>query len=288
MKQCFSFFLCVLFGLSFYSCQSDEPGGEPDPLMINAERRGTLIDGGQISDVSLYCIEKKGKPKGESSNTYYHRIKTVGGYSDFYLKLEFGRNEGGYQPESTEEIRSIAEIEGNYYKTKSSFIVEEYDKFKLGNHCDAEWPDLFTAYTNGEVSITCDKVLYGEEPETNLDKYFSVNKVFVESGYIIENRECLPVGIENPKMLYNFGEEIPSDMDKFFVKGTWLQPQYYLQFKELPTEKYDELTLSVTFPMIREHVRNYAVAKYRGETVTTPKLTEDVFKADCPIKFDWE
>lgn len=284
MKQCFSFLLCVLFGLSFYSCQSDESGDELSPVEIDADPTGFLIDGGEISDVGFYCLEKQQPVLGEISYYDYCRMtKTVGSYSDFYLQLKFNRNAPFYQTDDADEMVAIGKIEGDYEKSKSLFIVEEYEKYRHNNQRDEQWPNLFTAYTNGEVSITCDKVLFGEEPGTNLEKYFNVNK-----GLTDLDSRCLPVGIENPRMLYNFGEEIPSDMDKFFVKGTWLQPQYYLQFKELPTEKYDELTLSVTFPMIREHVRDYAVAKYRGEIVTTPKLTEDVFKADCPIKFEWE
>ena len=119
-------------------------------------------------------------------------------------------------------------------------------------------------------------------------EYGLATKDDIEEFVEYARSRCLPIGIENPRMLYNFGDDIPTDMDKFFVKGTWLQPKYYLQFKELPTERFDELTLTVTFPMIREHVWDYAVAKYRGEDITTAKLTEDVYKAECPIKFEWE
>lgn len=287
MKQYFSIFLCVLFGLSFYSCQSDEPG----PSSYYRDWKGILGDGGQIDGVTLYCIEKFNSHIGEPHYRYNPRIKTLNNYSDFYLQLELYINPSlYYQSDDSLEMGMVTKYEEDYYKTISQFMVEEYDRWKYKTKSLIEWPIFASAYINGEVSITCDKVLFGENPGTNLDKYFSVNKFYAENDQFIENAgfNCLPIGIENPKMLYNFGEEIPSDMDKFFVKGTWLQRKYYLQFKELPTEKYDELTLSVTFPMIREHVRNYAVAKYRGETVTTPKLTEDVYKADCPIKFEWE
>ena len=284
MKQYFSFLLCALFGLSFYSCQSDEPA----PVEVAIDPRGNLWDGGQISGINFYCIEKKRPILGEMSYyDYYRMTKTVGSYSDFYLQLEFNIN--GYPPLTTDDMQ-IAIIQDDYEKSKSLFIVEDYDRFNQAITGEVGWPSLFTAYTNGEVSITCGKVLFGEEPGTNLDKYFNVNRFYAANDKFVENAgsRCLPIGIENPKMLYKFGEEIPSDMDKFFVKGTWLQPKYFLQFKELPTEKYDELTLSVIFPMIREHVRDYAVAKYKGEAITTAKLTEDVFKADCPIKFEWE
>lgn len=278
------FLLCILFGTTLFSCQSDEPG----PAEVDIDPKGSLWDGGQISGIGLYCIEKKHPILGEMSyDDYYRMTKTVGSYSDFYLQLEF--KERGHDAPSADDVQIII-IQEDYEKSKSSFIVTEFDKFRQKNQRDAEWPDLFTAYTNGIVSITCDKVLYGEEPGTNLEKYFNVNRFYAEDDLFVEyaRSRCLPIGIENPRMLYNFGDDIPTDMDKFFVKGTWLQPKYYLQFKELPTERFDELTLTVTFPMIREHVWDYAVAKYRGEDITTAKLTEDVYKAECQIKFEWE
>lgn len=284
MKQYCSLFLCILCGVTLFSCQSDEPG----PVDVYIDPKGSLWDGGEISGLNFYCIEKKSPILGEMSyDDYYRMTKTVGSYSDFYLQLEF--KERGHDAPSADDAQIII-IQKDYEKRKSSFIVEEYEKYRYDNPLVAEWPILFTAYTNGVVSIACDKVLFGEEPGVNLDKYFNVNRYYGVHDMFVENAgsRCLPIGIENPRMLYNFGEEIPHEMDKYFVKGTWLQPKYYLQFKELPTEKYDDLTLTVTFPMIREHVWDYAVAKYRGENITAAKLTEVVFKADCQIKFEWE
>ena len=283
MKHYFSFLLCILSGITLFSCQSDEPG----PAEVYIDSKGSLWDGGEISGIDFYCIEKYNSHIGEPYYQYNPKVKTLKNYSDFYLQLEFKTK--GHDAPSAADAQIII-IQKDYKKSKSSFIVTEYDKFRQKNQRDEEWPNLFTAYINGVVSIACDKVLFGEEPGTNLDKYFNVNRYYAVHDMFVENAgsRCLPIGIENPRMLYNFGDEIPSDMDKFFIKGTWIQPEYYLQFKELPTEKYDELTLSVTFPMIREHVWDYAVAKYRGKAVTTAKLTEAVCKADCPIKFEWE
>lgn len=273
MKQYLSYLFCMLFGMTLFSCQSDESV----PLEFPAPVIGLVMDGGEISDISLYCIEKNNPHIGEIYYEYNPKVKTLKNYSDFDLLLELNRNGGYYHSDDMGEMNSIGKYELDYIKSKSLFIVEDYKRYRFEEK-DLPWPDFFAAYTNGEVSITCNKRLFGEEAGTNLEKYITVNMAC----------QCLPTGIEAPKMLYKFGEEIPSEMNKFFVKGTWLQPKYYLQFKELPTEKYDDLTLTVTLPMIREHVRDYAVAKYRGETITKAKLTEDVFKADCQIKFEWE
>ena len=280
MKHYFPFLLYALSGLVLFSCQGNELDG---PLPGPAPTR-LLGDGGTVSGVNLYCIEKHNSHIGEPYYLYYSRVKTVESYSDFYLQLELYQNAGlYYQSDDIEEMGSIEKLELEYYKRKSAFIVEDYENYRNETKSSMVWPELITAYTHGEVSITCDKALFGEGPDTNLNKYFMVNK-----GLTDMDSKCLPIGIDSPRLLYRFGEEIPSDMDKFFVKETWLQPKYYLQMKELPTERYDSLTLYLTFPMIREHVRDYAVAKYRGKDITAPQLTEDVFKAVCPIKFSWE
>ena len=288
MKHYYFSFLCVLSSIIMCSCQSDE---SVPARYWGGDAKGLLGNGGQISAISLYCIEKYNSHVGEPHYEYNPRVKTLNNYSDFYLQLELYINPSLYfQSDDSVEMGMVGKYEEDYYKTKSQFMVEEYDKWKHETKRLIEWPVFASAYVNGEVSIVCNKMLFGEEPGTNLDKYFNVNRYYGVHDMFVENAgfNCLPIGIENPRMLYNFGEEIPHDMDKFFIKGTWLQSKYYLQFKELPTEKYDDLTLTVTFPMIREHVRDYAVAKYRGEAITKAKLTEDVFKADCQIKFEWE
>ena len=277
MKKCIFMVLYGLVCLFCQSCQSEDIEANDNHSItdeINANIEGTLLDGGEISDISLYCIENNKSMIGKQWYEYYPATKTVSDYSSFKLILMLNRNAPIYVANDIDERASIAKIEYEYVKEKSQFIYENYKKYKESN--PARWPDLFTSYINGELSITCDKVLFGEQPGTNLSLYFTVS---AESP-------CIPIGIENPKLLYEFGEELPVEVQKLFAKGTWLQPEYFLQFAKLPSEKYEDLTLHVTLPMIIEHVRDIAVSKYKGINLDN-KYSESVFKTDCLIKFNW-
>lgn len=206
---------------------------------------------------------------------YYPKTKVVQDYDAFKLYLFLNRDAYTYMSDNVNEMRSISKIEDECCREKSLFILEDYKEYK--NKDSVGWPVLFTAYTNGEVSVTCDKMLFGEKAGANLSSYFSIS---AESA-------CIPIGIENPRLLYRFGEEIPNNLSELFVRGTWLQPKYILQFAKLPSEKYDELTFNISFPILIEHMRNYAVAKYKGKELAS-KYSEVTYKAECRIKFNWK
>ena len=275
MKKSVLFFMCLFMSLGFVSCQDEEDNVLPDEIYVN--REGHLIDGGQIFDISLYCLENQHSTIGEMWYDYYKRVKTVPDYESFHLRLILNRTAGRYVTDDKEEMYQIGQYELEYEKEKSRFILDSYNNYKENHPGGLEWPTLFTAYVNGEVTITCDKVLFGKEPGEDLSQYFSVKS----------RTNCLPVGIENPKLLYDFGDEIPTEWSKLFVDGSWLQPEYRLVFAEQPGEKYEEITLSVSFPMIIENYRNIAVDKYRGKEGGT-RRTEHVHKSECLIRFHWE
>ena len=44
----------------------------------------------------------------------------------------------------------------------------------------------------------------------------------------------MAVGIENPKMLYAFGSDLPETMDQYFPNETWLQPRYEITLVRSP------------------------------------------------------
>lgn len=272
---------CVFICTYYLSCQKDDVGAgnndgltglTPDEIKINSE--GTLLDGGLISDMGMYCLEHN-TVYGELWYDYYPRTKTVSDYHSFDLCLMLYRDGFFYKTDDVNEMGDIAKMEMDYYKEKSSFIYDDYKNYK--KMAPVGWPTLFTAYVNGEVTITCDKALYGQEPGTNLTPYFTM----------VTEITCLPIGVENPKLLYSFGDHIPTTMSKLFVDGTWLREKYLLHFSEQPSEKYDELTLAITLPMTKEHVRDYAVEKYKGMEPET-KYSDAVYKSECKIKFNWK
>lgn len=276
MKKVFLFF-CICICMFFQSCQSGEIEANTEDIKdeVNADPEGMLLDGGEISDISLYCIENNKSMIGEQWYEYYPKTKTVTDYDSFKLYLILNRNASVYTSDNKEEMASIGKIESEYQKERSTFISVSYRKYRQNN--DIDWPVLFTAFVNGDLTITCDKLLFGEQPGTNLLSYFTV----------FSDSPCVPMGIEDPQFLYNFGEDRPTDASKLFQKESWLQPEYHLEFSKQPSEKYEELTFSISLPMTIEHTRDIAVSKYRGQEVSQ-KYTEAVYTSKCQIKFNWK
>ncbi len=266
MKKTTIILLCCMLTAVFSACESesDDVGNSPMP-----DREGLLIDGGRISKVGLYCLEYN--PVYDSWSSYYPKVKTLNDYSDiasFCLWLHDER--WVYTTDNLEEMMAITSLEEDYCRKKSSFILDVYkQKNKPG------WPDFYTAYTKGEVTITCDKTLFGEAPGTNLTQHF----VIYDNGCII------PTGVESHELGYISCGDPTTLMSERFPVGVWLQPKYTMQFQTFPEEKYDSMTLRLTMPLIIEHTTEYAVETYKGKN-PTPKFTEEVFTAECPIKFN--
>lgn len=277
MNKFKSLFFYSFLVISLLSCQSNEDTNNNDIPSFYVDSAGRLIDGGEVSHISLYCDENKHTIFGLHPLDYFATTKTVKDYDAFRLLLYFHLDRWQYTSNDEDEMKAIKTIEFDYNKSKAMFIYEDYQNKRKANY-KVEWPDgMLTCYINGEVSITCDKVLYGEQPGANLSSHFTV----------LQHIPCLPIGVEAPRLLYSFGDEIPNVASELFVKGTWLLSKYYMQFLTKPAEKYDELTLYITLPVITESMRDIAVAKYKGIEPAS-KYTESVLKAECKIKFNWE
>ncbi|MDO4526257.1 MAG: hypothetical protein Q4B61_13105, partial [Bacteroidales bacterium] len=238
--------------------------------MPPADLTGWLYDGGKISAVNLCCREKGNGLQDEATT------KTVKDYDAFEMKISIDGNGNSFSTIDLELDRTISALTKDYFFKRSTPVAKEFQKFKDTTNSPISWCPLFSAYSNGEVSITCDKTLFDETPGTNLMKYF--NNTAIISG--------IPVGIEETKMYRNFGEPL-NNMNQVFPVGAWLYPSYYFELKEKPTEKYDSLIFSLTMPIIREHVRDYVAAQYLGKEPDS-LFTHRVFKSDCLIKFDWK
>ena len=276
MKTLKFLLLCLLVGVCFLSCAEDDSEEPIEGLALPVE--GTLLDGGRISGVDLYCREYDREFTGKSWETYCAETKTVQDYDDFFLNLMIHKAAYRYTPHDTSEMSAIARLEKEYEKKKSQFILDGYNEYKNSGLCEPGWPVFFTAYTNDEVTVTCDKTLYGEEPGTNLSSYFTI---------LPDVCPCLAVGKEDSKLLYRFGEELPTRMSDLFVVGCWLSPDYILTFAEKPSEKPDELTLYLSLPITKEYIWEYAVEKYRGNNPSVI-YSDSVYKAECKIKFEWD
>ena len=264
----------ALLGIMMCACHNDDDDEIIPPAPV-PEVEGRLLDGGTISDIGLYCIENDDAAMiGQNWVDYYAKTKTVKDYSDFKLYILLNQNASIYTTNDLNEMSAISQQEIAYEKEKSAFMLEDY--LNYAEHAKYGWPNFLTAYLNGEVTVTCDKSLYGETPGENLSKYFTVTTENV----------CLPVGKESATLLYKFGDELPTEMPLYFVDGSWLQPEYHLQFAVRPTIKPDQITLNVSIPMTIEHERDYVVAQLKG-IEASPMYTDTVFRAECLIKFDW-
>lgn len=274
MKKCDFLILSVLVCLLCQSCHNEEIEDIEVTENIPANRVGMLYNGGNIFKIRLECLaEYHTTMPSEEWLEYYCSTNTVPDYSSFCLRLSLGQR----NTTICNTTMRLAKLKYEYLKEKTLFIYESYKNYTPQPLLGVDWPNLLTAYLNGELSITCDKILFGEQPGTNLISYFTASG---SSG-------CIPIGIENPKILYDFGEEIPTEAPKLFIKETWLQQFYHLRFAKQPNEKYEDLTFHVSLPMIRENVDNIVVSKDKG-TEPVNQFSEAVFTADCTIKFNWD
>ncbi len=273
MKSILSTLLCALCVLSLNSCGDDE---NTDSVWGNSEPppfRPYILEGGRISDIGLYCVPPNGGT-GETWYDYYKGTKTLTNYSDAEFILMPNTNAWVYNTDDLEEWTAISKLENKYQEEKTLFMYEDYKE--CIKHAVTWWPDYFSAYINGDVTIVCDKTLWGEAPGTNL------------IGHFIDRHHtpCMPVGIENPALACRFGEKIPENLQERLINGAWVKTKYILKFTTEPTEKYSELTFHLTMPMRIEHIRDYAVAKYKGEDAV-PVFTNHMFETDCKILFEW-
>ena len=275
MKHLTLLTLLLLFALGFTSCSKDEEEVLYDNIPVLQVPPG-LVDGGRISGISLYCLEKDGKPYGIWYN-YYPKTKTIKDYSNIRLCLMIDVNTPLRKTDDEDEMLSIERLESNYFIDKMAYALGFNEINDSALSVMWRMNGMMTAYVNGEVTLTCDKTLFGEQPGTNLSKHF----------FLLPGCRYLPIGIEKPEMLYGYEDELPSLMSERFPDGAWIQHEYRMELKSLPEEKYEELTLHLSIPMTIEHVRDYMMSNYIGDSFG-PRYTEQTFEADCLIKFKWD
>lgn len=242
--------LCALAFVGINSCSGDEA---PRPVPQPIPRFYGITDGANLANINLS----------------YQQSSRAGDYfKDFHLFINLK-----YDPLHP-SLNAVEELEDEYLAERYSFIEEKVTWF--GNA-----PRYFAAYVNGDVTITCDKTLFGKEPGEPLNEYFTLDKQ--ASPFT-----CQVAGVDEPRFLHGFGEEQPDAMSDIFTKEAWLftRPVYAFTLKEQPTEKYSRVTFYMTFPVKKEHTWEYAKAIYDGEK-PVKIFSEEVFTAECTINFKW-
>ena len=275
MKK-YLFTLLAMLSMLMVSCNNDstvEPdidGGEEKAC----DNLGFIADGGDILGMKLSCegiFVELGKKYAEN---FPDSILVVEDYTHFFFRINVDGRYYYYSPEQWD----ISKEKREYTNERSNFIVESYWK----HHGNKEgirygWPSLYTAFTNDEVTLTCDKTLFGKAPGENLTQYFKVPKI----------RFCMPVGIDNPVLKYDFNEIMPEVLSECFPKEVWIEGDYNFEFIDFPEEKYDELTFTLTMPLTIEDLQQ-TVLKRRNDSNCAPIRENKVFTSKCTIRFDWQ
>lgn len=193
----------------------------------------------------------------------------------FELRVEYkGIRASDIGEEELYCMKAMAEL-GKEYTTPA--MEKSYREYSHGGR---PYIMFLTSYINGKVTMTCDKKLFGQEAGTDISSHFSL--------YYSSNpcMMCGVIGEEMPRMQYEWGEEMPTELDKFFLKGSWLQKEYLMKFRDIPEEKYDELTMTINFPLKDAKWYEYFRDKYRGNTPEL-KIEERSMSAKCKLTFIW-
>ena len=295
----FLYFVLLLLVI-FVSCSKDSDEIKPNypyhalgPYFIV----GTLIDGQGMTGFNLKCLHNS--TYDYSSSTYYHSIKTLSDYSqlNLYFVPEYTSNPYQYGCDSIDVHNILWSNDGNlpaysaYKAQKVAFMTNAYNEF-AEKHEEIKtgaigwdwigWVAYLTSYADGPLKITCDKKLFGLEPGEDLSSYFSVQSSAL----------CIPKGIENPYLAYGFEEgykqELPTNIDAFFSKETWIQSWYYRFYLETyPTERYEDAVFNFTLPVANEKLCSHVIAATKGSS-NKPFISHKVYTADCQVKFNWK
>lgn len=234
--------------------------------------------GGLITSVGLYGEDrtKHNQFYWEYSN-YDEAVTPCGEYKDLRLNI-FVHHFTDWVAPLSDGVKYAFNKIYEIAKERTLFLREDFIKHMMSNDSTARKnPSVrfFTATINDEVSLTCDKVLFGLEPGTNLTKHM---RAWSES-------DCQPIGTDKYTVLYNYGDKIPISVDSIFAKDGWLQEQYYLSFKDIPTERYDTLTFTFSISIRKEHWYDYFLEEFKGENPTL-KIEEKCYKAECQMIFE--
>ena len=253
-----------------------------------------MSDGGRISGIKLICLDKGGNLDAESY--YYWNYQEKGTtpifkkYSDIKLHVPVQRIYAIYSAPELDRGTQSAVFKKfyEYGKKRMEYVWKEQNEFMdsmriaLSGYGGLPTSIFFTASIDGEVTLTCDKPLFGQQPGENLASHMKVKNYCAC---------CLPAGHENPWMYYNFEDcQLIWEgirMSNFFKLDSWLVLKYIIEFIDIPEEQYDELQFKLTMPLQRDHVQQSILNKINGMSDTL-KVTHDVYTATCTVKFNWE
>ncbi len=271
--------ICSCVSLAFFSCHtidSDEPEASGAfPYWLPAPMYNEIGTSGIYSYYfdtisKKFSVTENGKPFADSLTSYNH--------AEIYVDYKY---DGKYWDEfvKDEQFDTIKKLSAQYCKEKIAFITEAFNN---RNDKNLRWIPFSGRYLEGDVSITCDKALYGEYPGTNLVKYFEI---------IAEDHKwCIVSGIEDPQIVNGFDDWAPKQLSAYCSKGCWLVNGICLpafRFIYAPSEKYSDITFTITVPILTENTYSYVAAKYLNKQIGQP-YRHEVFTTQLTMYFKWD
>jgi hypothetical protein len=279
-----AFITCIvaLVTICTFSCNNDE-NEEQEPINqepVSFENSRPKYDYGEVETADGILGLELSVVENFRGLSYRPDNGPVDDYSTFQILCEIFHGSlkninPTYEKYSSEIQDAVLYMQYGFERARTRFIQDAFianygePDYTFNSVYLLKWPSLFTAYINGDITISCDKKLFGKEPGEDISQYFNV--------YGTAN--CVPIGRENPTVLYNFEEEKPKAISELMQKDTWLQRYFYFYFREIPEEKYDTLTFKITIPITREHYTRYfysiCLKEYEPLKVTNDTLVSE-------------
>lgn len=281
--------LFALLAASLLLCACNKDENEQKEVRnydsYNPPHEGMMMDAAYITKLELYIMDKEilwlsGFYIPAVYLNEYTRKDREPLFSDFSsvkMYAVFEKSGNGIPNDTSQIAKNINNLVYDWFFSKTDFILEQYRQSQI----PSEWPVFFTSYINEGVQLTCDKVLFGQQPGEDLSQHFKVTPPYY----------YLPVGREQPGVQYSFVDEdtlragVP--MPDFFTKDSWMQSAYLIRFIDEPSERYDNLTFTIKFPASLEHVREFCTSKYEGKNAPM-RVTDTTFTASFKAKFNWD
>lgn len=290
MKQLIYLLTCLI-GVVVTSCQSDEPEKEPMSWCGGQWDRVWVEDATCLGSMKLRGVMRYEYIESDTLTSYnshdfdfeLHRDNTK--YFDFERDPDFSSIKSLSYAYINEKMKKINDLADSIYATLP--YIEHPDSLRDLGIPDGKmfwYPAVFSATVNGKISVTCDKTLYGQKPGTNIADYFL-------TGWHLNDIEI--IGVEEPKAILP-SKNIHLPLSEAYCEGLWLRSQSFHVFSfgtdkdgNFPTEKYDELTLTLSIPVKIESTYSYAASKYFNKQIGQ-HYTDTVFTASHKLYFKWE
>lgn len=283
MKRHLAIISLLLTGLCLGSCYRDDP----DPGFPPAN---CFHDPSTLDRTYAYAMDSTDFYLFENYDSYYNlRYRESQGAKEVFDSMHIT-----HRPMTYHDMRIF--VKQGLRKTYTEDISDEYQKWAVANSeklcltkeeeeklMQTVWkqkgltyvvnnPSFVTSMLRGGTSITANRELFGLPAGTDIGSHFMVRGV----------NFCMPQGsISDYKFRFWYDEApVAMSVPDYFATGTWLQLSYVFWLKDIPEEVYDEVTFTVTIPVINEYWK-----KYFCDALPEVPTLERALSASCTFHF---